>query len=128
MRMTIVQIIQPESGLEPVASKLAMPEPKLDKVFAWFNGGSGEECPEFAGMRSLSVGDYVMFIQLDRLLAYCPFEKSDQPFIDYVGCYVYRCERTGWKQTGYRAMEKAIKAGDFPDWMKPRLHREEVTK
>jgi hypothetical protein len=52
----------------------------LEKIFAWCNHGSGQECEEFlfAKIRSLSVGDFVT-------IGTC-----------FSDCRKYRCESFGW--------------------------------
>jgi len=132
--ITLVQIIQPDTisvgdcsergEFIAVASKLVV-EAKpaniaalrptlelLDKVFAWFNGGSGEECPEFKNMRSLSVGDYVVVRHLDDEKLHLRLNRG----------YVFRCNKVGWVEVDWGQMSMDISAGrNMPDWMKSRL-------
>ena len=130
--ITLIQIIQPdtisvgdcsERGGMPVASKLVVTnhntsrelmhmEPTLElmeQVFAWFNGGSGEECPEFRDMRSLSVGDYVVVRHLDDEKLHLRNQRS----------YVFRCDKVGWVELEWSQMWMDISAGrNMPVWMK----------
>ena len=76
----------------------------LDKIFAWFNAGSGEECQEFlaAGMRSLSVGDYVAVRELDDSCIQLGTRRD----------YIYRCDSKRWTEVSWTQMEREI-----DDWM-----------
>ena len=129
--ITLIQIIQPDTisvgdcskrgEFIAVASKLvvdAKPANRaalgptlelMEQVFAWFNGGSGEECPEFRDMRSLSVGDYVVVRHLDDEKLHLRNQRS----------YVFRCDKVGWVELEWSQLWMDISAGrNMPDWMK----------
>ena len=73
----------------------------LEKVFAWFNHGSGSECDEFlaAKTRSLSVNDFVR-----------------------IGSQWYQCLSVGWKAVTEEYVEKV--EGMVCDHPKLREHGE----
>lgn len=121
--ITFVQIIQPDALIRhmPVASKLvtkgfghqnpAADRPILELVFAWFNAGSGDECPEFwdAKMRSLSEGDYVVLTFLSE-----PDSKNSKAIVT-----THRCDRVGWTEVSCEQMvNDIVEQKHMPDWMK----------
>ena len=130
--LTLIQIIQPDaatyddridrSGLPPVSGSKLLARKRsyndnpahmmilLEAIFAWFNAGSGEECQEFlaAGMRSLSVGDYVIVRELD----------DSSLLLESSRVCINRCDKDRWTEVSWTQMERDIEEGrNMPDWM-----------